>query len=229
MGSQTSSFTISAGHSVNPRHAVVRRRGMNKTALLIPVLLLSLSGCSLFGIGGGSEPRDDDGSAGGESLAGGAAACIEDKDWQLDVGDQAQQLADYMTAQGLDVVGVVGTGEQGIYFDHEGIAGSATNLSYTITVNMSDGLVMTMVQHHEGSPGGNWQLSDDDESLVVFDGWSGDYVVTTDTTINGVAAPTSTNPMSSGLDGQSMTIACDGNTMSTQSEGSPFVQLWRAN
>jgi hypothetical protein len=225
----TSSFTNSGGPSVNPRGAVVRRGSMNKNALLIPVLLLSLSGCSLFGVGGGAEPRDDDESSGGEPLGGGTTSCLVDRDWQLDVGDQAQQLAEAMTNAGANVIGVVGEGEQAIYFDHEGIAGSATSVTYTITIDAGDGLIMTMVQHHEGTPGGNWSFSDDDESVVVFDGWSGDYVVTTDTTINGVAAPTSTSPIGGGLDGQSMTIACDGSTMSTQAEGSPFVQLWRAN
>jgi hypothetical protein len=53
-------------------------------------------------------------------------------------------------------------------------------------------------------------------------------VVTTDTSINGTAAPTSTAPTGGGLDGQAMTVSCDGDTLETQATGSPFVQVWHA-
>ena len=200
---------------------------MNKNALLVPVLLLSLSGCTLLG-GGGGGGTEDEGSSGGEELDGGSTACVIDKNWELDVADMAAQLGETMASSGVNVVSTVGEGEAGIYFDQEGIAGSATNVSYTIVIDMGDGLVMTMVQHHEGSPGGNWAWDGGSESTIVFDGWNGEVVITTDTSINGTAAPTSTTPLGGGLDGQAMTVSCDGDTLVTQAAGSPFAQTWHA-
>lgn len=83
-----------------------------------------------------------------------------------------------------------------------------------------------MVQHHEGSPSGQWGWDGSTDSTIVFDEWSDDYVVTTDTSINGTAAPTTTTPMGGGLSGQTMTVSCDGDTLTTQAEGSPFTQVW---
>ena len=234
MESTTNSFTNWAGRDVNLTGLTARRTDM-KLLLATPVLLFTLAGCTLIGGGGGdgSGSSDGDGSSGGEGsaeLEGGSTACIIDKDWQLDVDDAAAKLLAYMRDNGgLNVISTTGEGSQGIYFDQEGYAGSATSLSYTIVVDMEDGLTMTMVQHHEGSPGGNWAWDGEDESTIVYEGWSGDYVVTTDTSINGTAAPTSTSPMGGGLDGQSMTVSCDGDTLTTQADGSPFTQVWHAN
>jgi hypothetical protein len=203
---------------------------MNKNAALIPLLALALGGCTLLGGGGGGGSEDDgEGSSGGEQLDGGSTACVIDKNWQLDVADAATKLGEQLASGGLHVVSTTGEGEQGIFFDQEGIAGTATDVSYTMVVDMGEGLTMTMVQHHEGSPGGNWAWDGESESTIVYEGWSGDYVVTTDTSINGTAAPTSTAPMGGGLDGQSMTVDCDGDTMTTQAAGSPFTQVWHAS
>ena len=200
-----------------------------KAYLLSPLLVLSLAGCTLLGGGGGGDGTEDDGSSGGEELDGGSTACVIDKNWELDIADMAAQLGENLSSNGLNVISSTGAGEAGIYFDQEGYAGSGTSVAYTIVVDMGDGLVMTMVQHHDGSPGGNWAWDGDSDSTIVFDGWTGELVITTDTSINGMAAPTSTTPMGTGLDGQAMTVSCDGDTLVTQSEGSPFTSTWHAN
>ena len=208
---------------------------MNKNALLIPVLLFSLAGCTLIGggddgsgDGSGAEEESSGGEGTSEELEGGSTACIMDRNWSLDVDDAAEKLAAYMLETGLTVVETTGVGEQLIWFDEIGTAGSATDLTYTMVVDMGDGLVMTMTQHHAGSPYGQWAWDGSADSTIVFDEWIDDYVVTTETSINGTAAPTSTTPMSGGLSGQSMTVSCDGDTLTTQAEGSPFTQLWHA-
>lgn len=204
---------------------------MNKNAALIPLLVLALSGCTLLGGGGGGSVEEDE-SSGGEStseeLEGGSTACLMDRNWSLDIDDAAAKLGDYMRDNGLAVVETTGSGEQLIWFDEIGTAGSATNLTYTVVADMGDGLAMTMTQNHAGSPYGQWAWDGSAESTVVFDEWSDDYVVTTDTSINGIASPTSTMPMSGGLSGQSMTISCAGDMLETQAAGSPFTQIWHA-
>ncbi len=202
---------------------------MTKNALLVPLMLLALSGCTLIG-GGSAGSAGGDGTSGGEAteLAGGSTACIMDRNWSLDIDDAAQQLGAYMREAGLVVVDTVGTGEQLIWFDEIGTAGSATDVTYTATVDMGDGLTMVVVQNHAGSPYGTWAWDGGSESTIIFDDWSDDYVVTNTTTINGIATPTSTTPMSAGLNGASMTVSCDGDSMTTQAEGSPFTQLWHA-
>jgi hypothetical protein len=196
----------------------------------IPLLVLGLSGCTLLGGGGGgggaSEGSSGAGSTGGEELAGGSTACIMDRNWSLDIDDSAAKLEAYMLENGLTVVETTAVGEQLIWFDEIGTAGSATDLTYTMIADMGDGLTMTMTQRHEGSPFGQWAWDGSADSTIVFNEWSDDYLITTDTSINGTSAPTSTTPMSGGLSGQTMTVSCDGDTLTTQAEGSPFTQVW---
>ncbi len=201
-----------------------------KAYAIAPLLLLTLSGCTLLG-GGGSTPVDGDpDSSGGDTgaLDGGSTACIMDRNWSLDIDDAAAKLGAFILENGLTVVESTGSGEQLIWFDEIGTAGSATDVTYTITADMGEGAMMTMTQHHAGSPYGQWAWDGDSESTVVFDEWSDDYVITTDTTIDGVSVPTSTTPMTGGLDGQTMTVSCSGDTLETQAEGSPFTQVWHA-
>jgi hypothetical protein len=205
---------------------------MNKTFALAPLLILSLAGCTLLGGGGGADPEGDESSGGegsSEELEGGSTACVIDRDWQLDVADMAAQLGEQIASGGVTVISSTAAGSSGIYFDQEGYAGSATDVSYTIVVDVGDGLIMTMVQHHGGQPGGNWAWDGESESTMLFDDWNGEVVITTDTSINGTAAPTSTTPLEGGFGGQSMTVSCDGDTLVTQSEGSPFTSTWHAN
>lgn len=204
----------------------------------VPLLVLALSGCTLLGGsgpgGGGSggsldDPASEE-SAGGEELEAGSTACLMDREWNLDVAEAATQLGDAMTANGQSVVSSTGEGSQSIWFDQEGFAGSATSLTYTLVVNMEDGLVLTMAQHHEGAPGGEWAWEGEEDSMLTFTAWTGDYVVTTDMSINGTASSTST--VNTGglaeLAGTSMTVSCDGDTLTTQATGSPFAQHWTA-
>lgn len=201
----------------------------------VPLLVLALSGCTLLGAGGGGggtpeEPAADEPAGTEEELEGGSTACLMDREWNLDVADQAAQLGEQLSSSGLTVVSSTGEGSQSLWFDQEGYVGSATSLTYTMVVNMDSGLVMTMSQHHEGAPGGQWAWEGEEDSTVTFTEWDADYTVTTDTSINGTAAPTSTIPAGglAGLGGTSMTIACDGDSLTTQAEGSPFTQHWTA-
>jgi hypothetical protein len=197
---------------------------VNKAAALVlpAVLLVGLSGCFPTG----DEP--DGGGGTGATLEGGSTACVIDKNWQLDVADAAAKLGAHLASTGQNVVSSVGDGEQGIFFDQEGIAGSSTNLTYTLVIDMGDGLVMTMVQQHAGDAGGNWAWEGEEESTMGYDGWTGDYNVTTTTSINGTASEPSVTNLTEGLNGQTMTVSCDGDTMETQASGSPFVQVWHA-
>lgn len=203
---------------------------MKTTAALVtvPLLVLALSGCTP-GDPGGEEPTAEE-PTDGETLEAGSTACLTDREWNLDVADAAAQLGDQLASSGLTVVSSVGEGSQSLWFDQEGYVGSSTNLTYTLVADMDGGLVMTMAQHHEGDPGGQWAWEGEAESTLTFTDWDANYTVTTDTSINGTAAPTSTIPAGglAGLGGTSMTVACDGDSLTTQAEGSPFVQHWTA-
>jgi len=198
---------------------------------VLPLLLLALGGCTLIGGGGGgTETEGTEGSSGGEELAGGPTACLVGREWILDTEDAAAQLGEMLTANGLSIVSTAPAGGQTIWFDSDGTAGTSTVLSYTIVANLDSGMVMTMVQHHEGEPGGQWVWADEDEAAVTFLGWGTNYSVTTDTSINGRATPTSTMPAGGlgGLDGQVMTISCEGDGLTTQLADNPFVMHWVA-
>ncbi|HPG75168.1 MAG TPA: hypothetical protein PLU61_03175, partial [Rhodoglobus sp.] len=122
-------------------------------------LLLTLAGCSL---GGGEEPgssgTDSGSSTGTDSGAGaGAASCVEDRTWVLDTDDLAAQLATQMSASGMTVTESTAEGRQSIEFASDGTASSSVDVTYTLTVDSGDGIVITVVQTHSGEPHGQWE------------------------------------------------------------------------
>ena len=219
------SCTNSGGASVNLVGPLVRREGMNKSAALVvpALLLLTLSGCGDDGAGGDG---GGSGGAGGASGPAGNTACVARGTWSLDIDDAAAQLGAELTSKGLSVTSTSGEGHQELVFDQEGYLGTDTGLAYTMVVDMGDGLVMTMTQNHEGTPGGQWAWVDDTD-VIGFSEFSGDYTVTTHVDINGQSSESAVPLPSTGPGAANMTIiACDDDSMTTQAAGSPFEQHW---
>ncbi len=206
---------------------LTRREGMNKSAALVvpALLLLTLAGCGDDGSGGDGGGSGGTGSGGATGPAGNTA-CVARGTWSLDIDDAATQLGAELTSKGLTVTSTSGEGHQELVFDQEGYLGTDTGLAYTMVVDMGDGLVMTMVQHHEGSPGGQWAWIDD-TNVIGFSDFESGYTVTTSVDINGRSSESAVPLPSSGPGAGNMTvIACDDESMTTQAAGSPFQQHW---
>ena len=193
-------------------------------------LLLTLAGCSL---GGGEEPgssgTDSGSSTGTDSGAGaGAASCVEVRTWVLDTDDLAAQLATQMSASGMTVTESTAEGRQSIEFASDGTASSSVDVTYTLTVDSGDGIVITVVQTHSGEPHGQWEWVGDSTTLT-FSGWdNAGYSVQNTFLINGVASDSPIAIPSDTLGDTDMETTCSGDALSTHVATSPFTQHWIA-
>jgi hypothetical protein len=193
-------------------------------------LLLTLAGCSL---GGGEEPgstgTDSGSSTGTDSGAGaGAASCVVDRTWVLDTDDLAAQLATQLSASGMAVTESTAEGRQSIEFASDGTASSSVDVTYTLTVDSGDGIVITVVQTHSGEPHGQWEWVGDSTTLT-FSGWdNAGYSVQNTFLINGVASDSPIAIPSDTLGDTDMETTCSGDALSTHVATSPFTQHWIA-
>lgn len=191
------------------------------------VLLLLLAACTPApGADPGSDPSG--GATGAADSASGSTDCLVDRTWVLNTDDLAAQLAANITANGLTVTQSTADGRQTVEFASDGTATSSVDVTYTIAVDTGDGLVMTIVQTHSGTPGGQWAWLGD-SSTLTFSNWdNGGYSVQNTILIDGVAVDAPIDIPSDTLSGTDMETSCEGNTLSTHVAVSPFTQHWIA-
>jgi len=186
--------------------------------IALPLLLLAcLTACT---------PAGTDPAPAGDAAGGGTAACLADRTWVLDLPDLTAQLAENMSANGLAVTESSAEGRQTFVFNSDGSAVASIDATYTLGVDSGDGIVITVVQTHSGSPSGQWELDGD---TVVFAGWDeADYAIQNTILVNGVGADAPITLPDDSLDGTDLTITCEGDSLSTKAAASPFTQHWNA-
>jgi hypothetical protein len=181
--------------------------------VVFPVVAGCLAGCA-----GGDEPAAGTAGDGTPSEnAAGDTACVVDRTWSADLDDLAGQLADRMSSSGLDVVSAEGEGSQTILFDQDGSVGTSSDLTYTLVVDMGDGLTMRMEQTYLGDPGGTWAWDGTDASgVILFDDFDLDGVtITTRVWINDVESPTSVDLPQSATDDGGLSVECARDSLTT--------------
>lgn len=195
---------------------------MFKSAAAVAVtgtfLAIALAGCT-----SGSDPAEPGGSGG--SAGGGTAECLA-RSWVLDVADAAQQLGENLASKGLNVTQSEGAGRQTFTFSGGGDITATIDVTYTVTV-VNDPITLTLVQTHSGAPSGTWSVDGDTVSFTDWD--NAGYSVQNQTIVNGTVSPNQIDIPSEDLDdGATMTVQCDGDTLSTKVSASPFTQHWTA-
>ena len=177
------------------------------------VLLLTLAGCSTGGSGGpGSGSSTEPGGSTGTDAGSGSVSCVEDRTWVLDTDDLAAQLATQMSSGGLTVSESTAEGRQTIEFASDGTASSSVDVTYTLSIDSGDGIVITVVQTHSGEPHGQWEWLGDSTTMLV-NGVAGDFPI---------SIPSDT------LGDTDMETTCSGDALSTHVATSPFTQHWIA-
>ena len=211
-------------------------RASAKVALAIaPFVVLALAGCTGGDPTPGSSAEDTpapDSTASApadEPAGGGDTACLSGAIWGLDVADGAAQLGAHLSSSGLAVISSEGVGSHRIIFTGDGLVSSDIDVTNTISVDASGGLVMTLVQTQSGESGGEWYWVDD-SNVVTFDNWdNGTYQIQSQTLINDTPAPNQITIPTETLAGSKMQVlSCTPDTLMTQAEGSPFTQTWHA-
>ena len=184
------------------------------------VLTSGLAAVSLFTLAACSAPGD--GPVGGpDTVPGGAASCL-DGSWNLDEQALADDLGENMTAAGVTVISSDATG--GVHMTVSGDTWTwVSDVTYTMVINAGEGLTMVTNQLQSGESTGHWSVESD---RVVFSDFESGITITNDTTINGMPAGTTTTELPTSGEGVPMEVLCEGDSLSTHPDGSPFTSYW---
>lgn len=209
--------------------------------LVLPLAaLFALTACTP-GIGGGSgdgsgsgsdgESSDDSGSESGGDLGAVLTDCVNG-DWHADVNDLAAQVGAGLASSGMNIISSTGSGSQDLSIDGEGYLGFANNMTYVISVDIGDGLVMTVTQTHTGTTGADWAWdgggpAGDTSGQMVFSNFqNNDYEVHNTVAINGQASD-QTVPMPEQPAGDvPLAVTCSGGTMTTKPQPGLYTTTW---
>ena len=199
------------------------------TAIIAPaLLLLALTGCTTAG---GGDPTGDGGAATsgpapeGEGDAG-AAGCAPGHVWSVDIDDMAAQLHQQYLETGLPARETTAEGSQVLDWAADGAVQIDTDYTFTVVADVSDGLVMTMTQHHSGPTTGVLTIEGDVATPIDFD--SSGYTVSTTVDINGTASETPVEVPDTGWgEGADLQIvSCSDTTLKTFAVGGFVTQTW---
>lgn len=185
---------------------------------LAALSLITLGACAAPGSGdGGGDGTGPDGSSGG---SGGLAGCIEGS-WAADLDDLAAQLQAYLVANGTPVVSTESEGTSTL-----DVAGDTMTYDSDVTFTMvadADGLEMMIEQDQVGVSSGSWATDGD---AIVYSDWTTGVEITTTITIGGTSAGSPTVVPGDSGEGMQVATTCDGDTLTTQPDGSPFTTTW---
>jgi len=197
-------------------------RRLTVTTGLAAATLLVLTGCfgGTGGTGGtdGSDGTGPDGSSGAEGSGSGSVTDCLQGSWDLDEQDVARQLGESL---GPNVVSSEASGGVHLTVDGENMT-YVSDVTYTITMDMGDGLTMVVNQLQAGESSGRWS---DDGDQVVFEDWVSGITITNDITINGQTGSDS-SPLPETGDGVPMEVDCAGDVLTTHPDASPYTSTW---
>lgn len=184
--------------------------------------VVALAGCSA------TAPPDPGpaGPPGDEPVAVTTAECLVDRTWNLDVQDLGEQLRAQLDETGMPTLNLVADGGMTLEFFSDQVANSVGDVTFTIAIQPDDAPAATLEQRQYGSGVGPWAWQGADSDVVVFSDWESDWVVEATMRIEGSAAEVPFDLPSSLTDGEAMTVACVGDTLTTFTEGNPFIRYW---
>jgi len=146
--------------------------------------------------------------------------CLVGK-WNLDVADLAAQMLAHLQASGSPIRDATGEGFEMLEFTAEGLVGVDSNITYTMTADLDQGMTLVVVQHQKGLSAGSYSVDNDAVGDVEFGQWDTDMVVTTQSFINGTATaefPVSIPPSQIGEGFSS--LVCDTDALTIITPGS---------
>ncbi|HTE62195.1 MAG TPA: hypothetical protein VK631_17715, partial [Solirubrobacteraceae bacterium] len=110
--------------------------------------------------------------------------------------------------------------------DEQGYAGwAAEGLQFVVVTAPTEGIVVTMTQTHNGTMRSDWGW--DSDTVFGFTNIADEgYNVETVADVNGTPTGQSIDLPLGGMSEVPITAECDGDTMITQAQGSPFTTTW---
>jgi hypothetical protein len=158
-----------------------------------------------------------------------ATECLEGE-WSADLDDLIGQLADQLSSTGLTVTRADASGTQTLAIGREGVLGFDADMTFTLSADMGNGMVMTMTQVHSGQLQASWEwegtTTDSGGTIRFSDFEDSGYDVKTTVDINGRTADSPIEPPSIAAADVPTVVTCEGDTLTTQPQGTPFTTTW---
>lgn len=195
----------------------MRTSRLTLTIGLAALSLFALGACTAPGSGDGTGGTGSDGSSG---TSGGLAGCIEGS-WAADLDDLAAKLQEFFVANGTPVVSTESAGSSTLEIESSTMTYDS-NVTFTMVANTDD-LEMIVEQAQVGISTGTWALDGD---AVVYSDWETGIEITTTVTIGGTSAGEPTIVPGDTGEGLRVATTCEGDTLTTLPEGSPFTTVW---
>lgn len=174
-----------------------------------------------------TEPTPD-APPGDEPVAITSDECLVDRTWSLDVQDLGGQLRAHLEETGMPIVNLVADGEMTLVFAGDGIANSVGDVTFAIAIQPDGAPATTVEQRQYGSGYGSWDWQTPDSDVVTFSDWESDFVIEATMMIEGSSAEVPFDLPPSLTDGETMTVSCVGDTLTTTTDGNPFIRYWEA-
>lgn len=201
------------------------------------LVLLTVAGCA--GPGGeapapGGEAPGDHGTAseapGAPDAGSGLSSCVEGT-WAADLDDLARQLGDTLAGNGMNIVESGADGTQEVAVGGDGVIDFSSDATLRVTVDMGDGLEMTISQQHLGTTHADWTwhdsaASDSDATMRFENVDSSHYAIHNTTEVGGRVSETEIPVSAVGFGEVPLLVTCTGDTMTTTAEVSPFTTTW---
>jgi hypothetical protein len=157
-----------------------------------------------------------------------ATECVTGE-WRADLDDLVGQLAGQFSTMGLPVSASEAGGSQTLVIEQGGRLAFDNNMTLTMTMDMG-GLAMTVRQEHTGLMSAQWTWGDVATSggTMRFSGFDdSSYVVQTTFESDGVSVDTPLfEPPSVSAADVPTAVTCQGDTLTTHPEGTPFTTTW---
>jgi len=198
----------------------MRATRLTLTTGLAALSLFALAACTVPGSGDGGDGTGGTGSDGSSGASGGLAGCMIG-DWELDLDDLAGQLQAYFVANGTPVTSTEHAGTSTLAVTADTMTYDSA-VTFTMTAD-SDGLIIEVTQDQVGTATGNWAVDGDS---VVYSDWENGVTITTTITIAGQSAGDSTEMPGDTGEGVAMQTTCEGDTLTTHPDASPFTSTW---
>ncbi len=195
--------------------------------VLVPAgLLLALTACTTGGTGsGGSGGTGGTGSGSSSSVHGNDTRCVTGT-WDLDVQGTGDQMLSYLSAKGVPISSVTGTGPITLEIGGHGAMTYTTGATYVFNAQVSN-LPMVITQVQSGSSHGNWAWASGSTLTMDFSGWTHAITFDTTVTVGGQASNIPFNIPDQGPGSTPLATHCTATALTLKADASPFILSFR--
>jgi hypothetical protein len=151
--------------------------------------------------------------------------CV-DGSWNADLDHLLGQMTRQFSANGLKIASSNASGSQTLFIGRERVLGFKAGMTFVMTIEMGNGVSMTVTQAHTGSLTADWRWAASGGTMDFSRFNDTGYSVVNTMTMGGKSTTMPFTPPSTAAGNVPMEVTCSGNTLTTHPQGSPFTTRW---